>query len=318
MARSGGTMSILNTFVSGNPITADGHNQNNTDIAAEITNSLALDGQSTMTGVIKAANGSASAPSYTFGSDTNSGFYRIGADNIGVTLNGSKVGDWSTTGLVVTGTLGFSGDFAVGTTKFTVAAASGNTVIAGTAAIAGDVAVATNKFTVASASGNTVVAGTLTVAGTATFTTPLAAAALASNSVTTAKITDANVTTAKIADGAITAAKLATAIAGAQYGPKAWVTFTLSGTTVTVQKSFNVTSVVRNSTGDFTITLTNATADAYYVPVAMMQGASDQEISVGIKSGVSPTSTVIRIVCRNLAANTASDPTQISLAIFGN
>jgi hypothetical protein len=56
---------------------------------------------------------------------------------------------------VVAGTLGVTGNVAVNTDKFTVAAASGNT------AIAGDVAVATNKFTVAAASGNTVVAGSL-------------------------------------------------------------------------------------------------------------------------------------------------------------
>ena len=58
--------------------------------------------------------------------------------------------------LNVGGAVSSTGDFAVNTNKFTVAAASGNT------AILGDVAVNTDKFTVAAASGNTLVAGTLT------------------------------------------------------------------------------------------------------------------------------------------------------------
>lgn len=49
--------------------------------------------------------GSASAPTYSFASDSNSGIYRIGADNIGVTVAGSKVLDISATGLAVTGTV---------------------------------------------------------------------------------------------------------------------------------------------------------------------------------------------------------------------
>jgi len=71
---------------------------------------------------------------------------------------------WTRTSTTVTlktsgDTLNLSGDFQVATSKFTVAALTGNT------AIYGDLAVATNKFTVASATGNTVVAGTFHGAG---------------------------------------------------------------------------------------------------------------------------------------------------------
>lgn len=45
------------------------------------------------------------------------------------------------------------------------ASAAGDTVITGTLGVSGDVAVATNKFTVAAASGNTACAGTLTATG---------------------------------------------------------------------------------------------------------------------------------------------------------
>ncbi len=55
-------------------------------------------------------NGTVSLPSIAFASDTDTGIYRIGANNIGVTANGAKVLDVSTTGLAVTGTLNSSGD----------------------------------------------------------------------------------------------------------------------------------------------------------------------------------------------------------------
>jgi microcystin-dependent protein len=104
MARNGsGTMTIPNTLVPGEVITASDHNENYADIAAEITNSVAVDGQSTMTGAFKAASGTAAAPGITFGSDTDSGIYRIGANNLGVGVNGAEVLDVATTGLTVTG-----------------------------------------------------------------------------------------------------------------------------------------------------------------------------------------------------------------------
>jgi microcystin-dependent protein len=110
MARNGsGTYTKVNTFVAGNSITAAGHNQNWDDIATEITNSVAADGQTTLTGPLKAASGSVGAPGVTFASDTDCGLYRIGGNNIGVSVNGAKVLDVATTGLAVTGTLAATG-----------------------------------------------------------------------------------------------------------------------------------------------------------------------------------------------------------------
>jgi len=106
LARNGsGTYTKVNTFVAGNSITAAGHNQNFDDIASEITNSVAADGQTSMTGPLKASSGTAAAPSLTFGSDPDSGIYRAGSNNIGVSVNGAKVLDVATTGLTVTGTV---------------------------------------------------------------------------------------------------------------------------------------------------------------------------------------------------------------------
>lgn len=52
-------------------------------------------------------------------------------------VNNNLVASYSSTGLAVTGTLGVSSDFAVATSKFTVAAATGNTLVAGTLGVTG-------------------------------------------------------------------------------------------------------------------------------------------------------------------------------------
>lgn len=109
MSRNGsGVMGVINAFVPGTVITASDFNENFDDIANELTNSLALDGQSTMTGALKLANGTVSAPACAFGADADSGLYRIGGNNIGVGVGGTKIIDIASTGITVTGEL--SGD----------------------------------------------------------------------------------------------------------------------------------------------------------------------------------------------------------------
>ena len=106
MARNGsGTMTITNSFSSGTTISSSTMNATLTDIGSELTNSLAVDGQSTMSGQLKAANGTVAAPGYTFGSDADTGFYRIGADNVGLAIGGTKILDISSTGVAITGQL---------------------------------------------------------------------------------------------------------------------------------------------------------------------------------------------------------------------
>jgi len=109
--------------------------------------------------------------------------------NVTIGGNLNVTGATTLTGnLSVPGTLSSTGDFAVNTNKFNVAAASGNTSVAGTLAVTGatslsslstsgaatvgttlgvtgNFSVNTNKFTVDSASGNTLVAGTLASTG---------------------------------------------------------------------------------------------------------------------------------------------------------
>jgi microcystin-dependent protein len=93
MPRNGsGTMSVPTSFSSGTTISSSAVNANNSDIAAEITNSLPRDGQTAMTGPMKAATGSAATPSITFGSDTDTGFYRYASGKVGLTSDGASLG----------------------------------------------------------------------------------------------------------------------------------------------------------------------------------------------------------------------------------
>ncbi len=98
-----GVYTVPNVFVSGGTITASGQNQNFSDIATELTNSVAADGQTSMTGPLKAANGTCAAPSVTFASDPATGLYRKSSNTIGICANGSEVAHLDSTGLTVTG-----------------------------------------------------------------------------------------------------------------------------------------------------------------------------------------------------------------------
>lgn len=52
-----------------------------------------------------AGNGTVALPAFTFTSDTDIGMYRIGANNIGIGVNATKILDIGTTGLGITGVL---------------------------------------------------------------------------------------------------------------------------------------------------------------------------------------------------------------------
>ena len=99
---SGQTFSIVNTFIANTTIESSAANQNFSDIASNgLSVVVKLNGDSTMTGVLKLANGTVSAPSMTFGSDTNLGFYRVGADVLAVTVGGVLSAYWNSTGQVL-------------------------------------------------------------------------------------------------------------------------------------------------------------------------------------------------------------------------
>ncbi len=102
-------------FVPNTPISSSAMNSDLSDIATNgLTNAVTKDGQTTITGPFKGANGSVGLPMYSFGSDTNTGMYRIGADELGLSVGGTKIIDIAATGAAVTGTLSSTGAFSAG------------------------------------------------------------------------------------------------------------------------------------------------------------------------------------------------------------
>lgn len=77
-------------------------------------------------GQMQGANGTVSLPTWSFESDKDSGFYRIGADNLGLSLGGTKRWDFGTAGSALTGTLSVSGAVTLSSTL-----AAGATTITG-------------------------------------------------------------------------------------------------------------------------------------------------------------------------------------------
>ncbi len=107
MPRNGsGTMTAAQTYSTGQTITAAVINANITDIAAELTNSVAKDGQTVMTGQFKAATGTAAAPSITFGADLDTGFYRKSGNEIGIAVGGVELEQMATHAMAVARTQG--------------------------------------------------------------------------------------------------------------------------------------------------------------------------------------------------------------------
>lgn len=177
MSRNGsGTFSIPNTLVSGTTITAADHNENYSDIASEITNSVAADGQTTMTGPLKASSGTVSAPSHTFGSDTDTGGYRSGANEYSVAAGGVQITKVSSAGLDIK---------------------SGTLLIAGVEAPAIANGAALSVFGV---TGNATAAHADIAAGVDGYVLRRSGTALGFGTVATAGLTDGAVTLAKQAD----------------------------------------------------------------------------------------------------------------------
>lgn len=100
---------------------------------------------------------------------------------------------------------------------------------------------------------------------------------------------------------------------------KAWVNFT--GSTGSIRASYNVSSITRNTTGDYTVNFTTALADANYSAVASTSwsgAVSRQIVSVASNSSglVAPTTGAVRLNTVNYASGTAYDSDYVFFAAF--
>lgn len=147
---------------------------------------------------------------------------------------------------------------------------------------------------------------------------------LATNSVDANNIQDLTIITNKIQDNQITAAKLGSTerlrIA------KAWVNFNGTTSPGTIRSSYNVSSVTRNATGDYTINFTNALTDADYSVVAVSSwqtgGAATTPggvLAVGRSVTATPlTTTSVRLVAPSKDSSTFQNPEFNCVTIFGD
>ena len=76
---------------------------------------------------------------------------------------------------------------------------------------------------------------------------------------------------------------------------KAWVNF--NGSTAAIRASFNVSSVTKNGTGDWSISFTTAMPDANYAPqITGQRSITNSVCNASVKQGTTPSTTSITIV----------------------
>ena len=147
---------------------------------------------------------------------------------------------------------------------------------------------------------------------------------IANNAVDGTKIPDLALTTNKIADNQITFAKLGTT--EKTRVAKAWVNFNGTTSPGTIRSQFNVSSVTKNATGDYTINFAVALTDANYAVAASVSAPLNQNVTVLVNNSPGPTSAPpttagFRMITMNGTANSGAfnqDALFASAIVFGN
>jgi hypothetical protein len=149
------------------------------------------------------------------------------------------------------------------------------------------------------------------------------------NGSTAATLTTSGITS-NLTGNADTATKLSTTTGSAPaYACRAWVNFdgtrdssgavSTANTNRFIRASGNVASVLRNATGDYTITFTTPMSDANYCINGTGGGAGGVPTGIRLFDDGSPRVPAgFRITSFNTANSTATDFPQINIAIFGN
>ena len=98
---------------------------------------------------------------------------------------------------------------------------------------------------------------------------------------------------------------------------KAWVQFTGASGGATINQSFNVSSITRNGTGDYTVNFTTAMPNANYAFIASAQVSLAAGGFAFAPITSAPTTTALRFISSN-AALTGADCAYNSLAVFSS
>ena len=88
--------------VSGTVISSTAENTFGSDLATELTDSLCRSGKGGMLAALRGIDGTVAAPAISFTNETGSGFYRIGASDVGFAIAGVKVAEWTASAFLAT------------------------------------------------------------------------------------------------------------------------------------------------------------------------------------------------------------------------
>ena len=105
---------------------------------------------------------------------------------------------------------------------------------------------------------------------------------------------------------------------GTQVGTlcRAWVNFN-GVTTATIRASFNVSSVTRNGTGDYTVNFTNAMPDANYSASCLSgKNVTADSLSLNNPNTENFATGSLRVVCKYQPSGSSYDVPTVSVAIF--
>jgi hypothetical protein len=127
-------------------------------------------------------------------------------------------------------------------------------------------------------------------------------------------LTSANIGTSQLVNGSVIASKLGTN--EQKQICKAWVNFNGTTSPGTIRASYNVSSVTKNGTGDYTVNFATPMTDLNYT-VAGLAGEASTTIRYIAGWFDSPTTSSTRFRTSD-STNTADDCIIVTVQIFGN
>jgi hypothetical protein len=130
----------------------------------------------------------------------------------------------------------------------------------------------------------------------------------------TTSLTSANIGTAQLVNGSVIAAKLGTT--EQKQIAKAWVNFNGTTSPGTIRSSYNVSSVTKNATGDYTVNFASALADANYSANISSANTTVPDGPIVAIQSISTSSANVTVAGRQ--AGVANDSTLILFTVFGN
>ena len=114
-----------------------------------------------------------------------------------------------------------------------------------------------------------------------------------------------------IQDGTGNTTAMTNAISGSA---KAWARFSATVSSVTINQSYNISSIAYNAVGDYTVNFSTTLTDANYSMVSSSYSASDAyPRNIMFKNGTTPTSSSCRVTNSTSNAGSTQDSAYMSI-----